>query len=72
MPERRTMSNASLHAAAPPMAAPRRLALRASRLLERWATEPAAPQRRAARTAERALADREQHALRALATLPLR
>lgn len=64
------MSNATIA-----MATPRRLALQASRSLERWAPRPAADGRRAARAAERelaarALAEREQHELRAIATLP--
>ncbi|WP_404312159.1 hypothetical protein LG314_12815 [Agrococcus terreus] len=61
------MSNATIA-----MAAPRRLALQASRSLERWATRPAADGRRAARAAERALAEREQHELRAITTMQLR
>ncbi len=67
------MSNATIA-----MAAPRRLALHASRSLERWATRPAADGRRAARAAEReraerARAEREQHELRAITAMqPLR
>ena len=59
-----TMSNLSLA-----LPAPRRLALSASRLLERWARQvhADAEQRREARAYEQALEEREQRRLDALA-----
>lgn len=64
MPERDTMSNMTLA-----LPAPRRLALRASRVLERWAMQTHRDERvnREALAYEAALEDREQRSLDALA-----
>lgn len=70
MPESRTtMSNSTLV-----LPAPRRLALNASRHLERWALkpQPLEEQRREAEAYEAALAAREQFRLDALARTLLR
>lgn len=70
MPESRTiMSNSTLV-----LPAPRRLALHASRQLERWALKPQQLEeaRREAEAYESALAAREQLALDALARTMLR
>lgn len=69
MPESRPiMSNSALA-----LPAPRRIALSASKRLERWATQPQPEQRRReAQAYEQSLADHERHARNALALNLLR